>query len=489
MAATNRLSGRALDALLPPLAGAPGSRYAALARSIAALVLDGRIAPATRLPSERELAATLHLSRATVSAAYDTLRAEGFLTSRTGSGSVTALPPAAVVGNGSARWRPPPGSLRSTPVIRADAEDAIDLSNAAFTAPAELGDAVSRAAARLPLHAQGRGYEPMGIGDLRTLIAERYTARGAPTDPAQILVTNGALHGIDLVLRLLVHPGDRVLTELPSYSGLLDAIRANSARIVAVPVIPGGGWQVAGMVSALRQTSPRLAALMPDFHNPTGFLAPDADRSEFLQAARRAGTTVLVDESFVDLGFVAPATPAAALDPAVITVGSLSKPIWGGLRVGWIRAAAETIQRLAVVRAAIDMGQSILEQLVAVELMAHYPTITARRRAQVLPQRDALLAALAAQLPGWRTNVPDGGLSLWVELDAPLATPLSLRAGQYGVQVVAGSRFGVDGTMERFLRLPYALPPDRLEQAVDRLAMAWRDLDGSATGYSPLIVA
>ena len=494
MASITRLSGRALASLLPRLGEAPGPLYLGLARAITSLMLDGRIAPGTRLPSERELAASLALSRATVTTAYDTLRGEGILVSRTGSGSVMALPQRPA--GGDTRWRTPPRSGAGRPETNGigptdwgGETGLIDLSSATFPAPAQLIPAVAAAAERLPDLARGSGYEPRGLPALRAAIADRFTGRGLSTSPEQILVTNGALHGLDLVLRLMIGPGDRVLTELPTYSGLLDAVRASGARPVAVPVAPGGGWQLTPMLAALRQSTPTLAALIPDFHNPTGFQAPAEERREVLRAARRSGTTVLVDESFVELGFVEAETPTAALDASVITVGSLSKPVWGGVRVGWIRASTDLIQRLAVVRASIDMGQSILEQLVALELFTDLDEITTRRRAEVLPRRDYLLGALAERFPSWRCNRPDGGLSMWVELDAPLATPLAMRAAQYGLRIVAGSRFGIDGTMERFLRLPYALPVEDLERAIDRLAAAWNDLDVAATGYSPLIVA
>jgi DNA-binding transcriptional MocR family regulator len=501
VASITRLSGRALANLLPDLSDSPGPLHSALSHAITSLLLDARIAPGTRLPSERELAASLGLSRATVTTAYDSLRSEGILLSRTGSGSVAALPrnlrrPATEIRRltpllpAAATDSMRPESLRTASSRWDDDPSLIDLSCAIFPAPPELAPAINLATQELTKHLAGSGYEPRGLPSLRAAIADRFTARGVATTPDQILVTNGALHGIDLVLRLLVGPGDRVLTELPTYSGILDAVQASGARPIAVPVAPGGtGWQLAPMLAALRQSTPRLATLIPDFHNPTGFLVAEADRRELLRTARRTGTTVLVDESFVELGFVAPERPTAALDPSVITVGSLSKPVWGGLRVGWIRASADLIQRLVVLRASIDMGQSILEQLVAVEILTDLDAVAARRRAIVQPQRDALLAAIGRRFPTWRSTRPDGGLSLWVELDAPLATPLTMRAAQYGVRIVAGSRFGIDGTMERFLRLPYALPAPDLETAMDRLYAAWHDLDVSAAGYSPLIVA
>jgi DNA-binding transcriptional MocR family regulator len=109
--------------------------------------------------------------------------------------------------------------------------------------------------------------------------------------------------------------------------------------------------------------------------------------------------------------------------------------------------------------------------------------------AELMPQRDALVAALTRELPQWRTNLPQGGLSLWAELDAPLSTPLTLLAAQAGVVVVPGSRFGVDGTLERFLRLPFALASDRLDEAVRRLARAWALLDRSGLAARQLVVA
>lgn len=474
-----RISGRALAVLLPDLHHAPGPVYSALADGITALVLDGRIAPETRLPSERELAKHLALSRATITTAYDSLREGGFLVSRTGAGSFVTVPATArrVTSN---RWLPQAvGEI-----------DEIDLSCAALPAPpAELAEALTYAAAHLPALAAGPGYNPLGLPQLREAVAARFTARGLATMPEQILITNGALHGFDMLLRLIVGPGDRVLTELPTYPGALDALRANGARIVPVPVSAEHGWHVSEMQASLRQTSPRLAFLIPDFHNPTGMLVGERERREVLRVARHTGTTVVIDETFVELGFDGPRRPTATLDSSAVTLGSLSKPVWGGLRLGWIRASADLIRRLAVQRAATDLAGSILDQLVGIALLERLDDIAAMRREQLRGQRDALVAALGEHLPQWRVSVPNGGMSLWAELDAPLCTSLSLAAAQQGVQLVPGSRFGVDGTLERFLRIPFALPPEQLTEAVRRLALTWQRLDHSVAAARQLVVA
>ncbi|MDT4947650.1 MAG: hypothetical protein QOJ37_245 [Pseudonocardiales bacterium] len=480
MASLSRIGGRALADLLPDLRAMPGPVYSALSHAVSTLVLDGRIATETRLPSERELAVALRLSRATVTAAYDSLRADGFLASRTGSGSFVTVP---------AGSRPRP-SLSRWSTSNSEAPDVIDLSCAALPAPPDVvQEALAAAATQLAPYLLGDGYEPAGLPVLREAVAVRFTARGVPTRADQILITNGALHSLDLLLRLLIAPGDRVITELPTYPGALDAIRASSGRVVPVPMAPTGGWQVGQLQATLRQTAARLAYLTPDFHNPTGALVPESERRDVLRVARQTGTTVVVDESFIELGFSGSERPTAQIDATVITVGSLSKPVWGGLRIGWLRASRDLVHRLAALRTSIDMGGAVLDQVVAANLFDRIDEIATARVAELMPQRDALVAALTRELPQWRTNLPQGGLSLWAELDAPLSTPLTLLAAQAGVVVVPGSRFGVDGTLERFLRLPFALASDRLDEAVRRLARAWALLDRSGLAARQLVVA
>lgn len=476
MATTQRIGARALTALLPDLGQQAGPRYLALSAAISGLLLDGRIAPGVRLPSERDLATALQLSRSTATAGYERLAGEGLLIRRRGSGSYLRLPP-------DARVTGPGGRLNR----QAAGTAVLDLSIAALPAlPGLLEDAAGRAVQKLGGYTGDIGYQPYGIPALRQLVAQRYAERGVPTEPEQILITDGAQHGLDLLLRLGVSAGDRVITELPTYPGALEAIRGQGGRVVAAP-LSGEGWDAAALRNALLQSGARMAYLIPDFHNPTGGLVGDEQREAVLAAARRSGTTVLVDESFVELDLRDPAAGGAAsarsplamaaIDSAVVSIGSLSKPIWGGLRIGWIRAEQDAVSRLAILRTRSDMAGSVLDQLVACEVLAELDATAAIRRAELRAKRDVLLAELAAKLPDWRPSMPAGGLSTWVELDAPAATALTHLLEQRGVLLTPGSRFAVDGTLERFLRIPFSLPIPDLVDAVGIIATGWQQLD------------
>jgi DNA-binding transcriptional MocR family regulator len=443
--------------------------YMALAGAVRGLLTDGRLALGVRLPAERELAEALGISRTTVSAAYRELRETGHLSSRRGSGSWTTLPEGLRVA-ASGLWGP---SSYDEPGI-------IDLSCAAPPAPKELADAARAAADDLPAYLGNVGYWPCGLDVLRDAVAQRFTARGLPTRPEQILITNGTQHALDLVIRLLVHPGAPVLTESPTYPGALAALAGARARI-ATHGLGAAGWDAELLLDTLRQTRPRLAFLIPEFQNPTGHLMPVKLREQLPAVAHSAGADLVIDESFVDLPLDGKdgLPPVAAFDrhSRVLTIGGMSKPYWGGMRIGWIRAAAPLVQRLAAIRVGVDMASPVLDQLVAVRLLEQGPEVVGRRLGELAHGRDTLVRALAEHLPEWRVTVPAGGLTLWAELDAPVSSALARSAEARGVRLAPGPRFGLDGTLERFLRLPFTLPAEQLVDATERIAAARFDLD------------
>jgi DNA-binding transcriptional MocR family regulator len=470
---TSLVRGSQLARLLGHWHALPGRRrspdYAALAGAVRGLLADGRLPLGVRLPAERELAEALKVSRTTVTAAYRELRDSGHLTSRRGAGSWTTLPRGHRVAS-SGLWTP------------LDDMDMIDLGCAALAAPAELMPAARAATEDLPRYLDGAGYHPTGIVELREAIAQEYTERGLTTSAEQIMVTNGTQHALDLVLRLTVPAGAGVLVESPTYPNALAALSARRARIATHGLDAlGAGWDADLLLDAIRQTRPRLAYLIPEFQNPTGHLMPAELRERVVATAHASGTDLVVDESFVDLALdgtpMPPPTAVFDRHSRVVCIGGMSKPYWGGLRVGWVRASAPFVQRLAALRVGVDMASPVLDQLVAVHLLARADVIVPARQTQLAAQRDAVAAALREALPEWRFTLPSGGVTLWAELDGPISSALARAAEEVGVRLAPGPRFGVDGTLERFLRFPFTLPAAELIDAVKRLAAVRYDLD------------
>ncbi|SDJ86380.1 PLP-dependent aminotransferase family protein [Streptomyces indicus] len=461
----------------------PGTRrppaYRALADGVRTLVLEGRVPVAARLPAERELAQALNVSRTTVAAAYEALRTEGFLESRRGAGSWTAVP----AGNPlPARGLEPlpPEALGSM----------IDLGCAALPAPEPwLTRAVQGALEELPPYAHTHGDYPAGLPALRQMIADRYTERGIPTMPEQIMVTTGAMGAIDAICHLFTGRGERIAVESPSYANILQLMREAGARLVPVAMGEGlTGWDLERWRQVLRESAPRLAYVVADFHNPTGALPDDDQRRALVDAARSAGTVLVVDETMSELwlepGFEMP-RPVCAFDPAgssVITVGSASKAFWAGMRIGWVRAAPDVIRSLVAARAYADLGTPVVEQLAVNWLMSTggWQEAVALRRTQALENRDALVAAVRRELPEWTFEVPQGGLTLWVRAGGLSGSRLAEVGERVGVRVPSGPRFGVDGAFEGFVRLPFTVGGALAEEAAVRLAAAARLVEGGA---------
>ncbi|MET4682785.1 PLP-dependent aminotransferase family protein [Brevundimonas faecalis] len=444
--------------------------YRRLSEALKLMILDGRLSLNARLPGERRLAETLGVSRITVSAALDRLRGEGFVVSRIGSGSFTALPASPA----SRPIRPLDG-----PMQMADPPGVIDMATASMPADEQVHAAYARALEALPAHLPGHGYEPVGVEALRRVVADRYAAEGMATGPDRIVITAGAQNALALLLRAATRPGDVVVTEHPSYPHALDAMTRAALRVVPVAMTPSG-WDREGMIATIARVRPRLVYLIGAHHNPTGHVLSAEDEAAFAHAAERAGSLLVLDDTLRELWFDRPPPPPVDHGPHVMRLGSTSKPYWGGLRVGWLHADAAAAEAVVRRRPSLDLGAPVMEQLAAAVLMAGDPAPLVARRAALARQEAHLRARLAQVLPDWRTRRPQGGLSLWVELPRPEGTRLALAAPDHGVRVAPGARFGVGGAFERCLRLPYSRTEADLTQAVDRLAAAWRSLDRPA---------
>jgi len=450
----------------------PGPLHRKLSDAVRAAAESGRLPASERLPSERELAQRLAVSRSTVVTAYDTLRSEGLLVSRQGSG--TRIRPGAAI-------RPDPlESFRVSPVYRTliDArDDVISLACAIFPAHPLVAEAIREVVLEEgdKLLAQN-GYLPGGLPALREGLADMLSERGTPTAPDQVMVTTGAQQAVSLATLLLIRPGDSVIVEAPSFSGTLDAFRTRGAEVIPVPV-DDDGVDVRGVARAVAASRPAAIYVMPTYHNPTGALLAPNRRRDLAELVVEHGVPLIEDNALenapLDDEVVPPVAAYAPPDAPILTAGSFSKVAWGGLRVGWIRGPAPLIGRLSELKAMSDLGSPLLDQAVAARLVPQLDRLRSDQRT-MLNRNLALASGLLTELlPSWRWRRPRGGPSLWVELPCGTASAYSQVALRYGVEVIPGEQMSPTGGDQRHLRLPYTAEPPVLEETMRRLAQAW----------------
>lgn len=448
-------------------AGEPGTpKYAVLSGRLREVITDGRLPAGARMPSERELTVALGLSRTTVTRAYEQLRDQGYLRTRQGSGSVVHLP------------QVPGGRVDHLLAPAGTGETSIDLTTTASQATPWLRTAYQQAVQEVGAYLCGVGYYPSGLLVLREAVARRFADRGLPTTADQILITSGALSAVAIAVQALLSPGDRVVVESPTYPNVIATLRGIRARIVAHPLdhrAMGQEWDPEGLALLLRQTGARAAYLVPDFHNPTGALMDRRQRELVGAALTRARVVPVIDESPVELALddVPVPPPLAAFVSDSVTVGSVSKTYWSGLRIGWMRLPQARIREMALSRLRLDLGAPVLEQLVVAALMERHEQVIAERRMAYRGGRDLLLAGVREHLPTWQVVRPAGGLCLWCELPSARSTVLVAAASRHGVTLASGPNFAPQGGLDQWMRLPFTLPHDRLATVVPQLAAAW----------------
>jgi DNA-binding transcriptional MocR family regulator len=462
-----------LPGLLGSWAQGPGPLYQRLARAVAGAIARGELAPGTRLPPERLLARELSVSRSTTAAAYELLREQGLVVRRQGSGTrVAGTPPAS-----------PSARLDAAPVndvfrsILDPSPAVIDFAAAILPAlplvadelaaitPGELAEVVATS-----------GYFPAGLPALRQRIAEHCSAAGVPTTAGEVLVTTGAQQAISLVASLFVRPGDAVITEDPTYVGALDAFRAAGARLHGLPVGPHGvdPDQLDHLVGRVR---PALVYLVTTHQNPTGAVLSPARRRAVVEVAHRHRLPVVEDLVTSRLHLEPmPLLPWLAHHDdqgRVITVDSLGKDLWAGLRLGWVRAPTPLVTRLARAKATADLSSPLTTQLAGVRLLDRLPEAATQRSGQLRAGYEALTARLSAHLPGWTWDRPRGGPVLWVRLPEGSARDLLPVALRHGVNLATGPALSPSESHDDRLRLPLVTAPGLLDPVVERLAAAW----------------
>jgi GntR family transcriptional regulator/MocR family aminotransferase len=481
---------RAWTLALPIDRADPAPVVRQIARAIAAHVVAGRLPRGERLPGTRELSRVLGVHRNTVAGAYAELAAEGWIVAAPGKGSfvsgeIPAAPPrqarAAAAPATAARPgydlapSPPP------PDVPPRGRGFIDLEGGVpdlrLVPVAELARAYRRALRRPRILAY---QDPRGQPRLRAALAAMLrSTRGLDPDPERLLVTRGSQLALALAARALVRPGDAVGVEELGYPSAWEAFRAAGARLVPLP-IDGEGLRVDAVEPIVRRERLRAIYLTPHHQYPTTVTLPAGRRLALLRLAAAERVALVEDDFDCEFHYDGrPVLPLASNDPGgvVVYVGTLSKVLAPGLRVGYVHAPPATIAALAEHRRYLDrQGDAPLELAIA-ELLedGEIPQHVWRMRRLYGARRDALAAALRRELGEVLAfDVPPGGMALWCRVAAGVDVERwAEAAAAAGVPFDTGRRFAFDGRAVAALRLGFAAEPEKeLREGVRRIAGA-----------------
>ncbi len=425
-------------------------------------LIDAGLLPAgVQLPPQRVLAAAIGVSRGTVTAAYAALEGRGYLLAVRGSGS-------RVRSDRSQLHTRSGGRLFS---FTAAPADLIDLSTGALPGSRiALAAMAGSGAGTLDPYLTTDGYFPSGLPVLRQAIAEQLTRDGLPTVPQQVLVTAGAQQATWLAISSLVGAGDLVLFEEPTYRGALEVAREANAQLRGIPM--DGGGLVPEQVRAALKARPSLLYCQTGIHNPTGRTMGAAARRELAGIINEHGLVTIEDRCSADLTLhgpeVAPGLAPLVEEELMLSIGTASKLFWGGIRVGWIRASETRVVALTELLKAMQLGCSVVDQLIGAELIRC--TADARRE-----RREMLAASLVSaeeQLhevyPDWRWDPIDGGSGLWVDTGTD-ALALVEHGKRRGVKLIAGPSFSAHGGQRTRIRLPVWHEVAQLREGLERL--------------------
>jgi GntR family transcriptional regulator/MocR family aminotransferase len=472
-----------------------GPLFQRVAQAIAGDVRRGRLRPGARLPGTRALAASLGIDRDTATAAYRQLEAEGWIDVRPARGAFVAasipdaLPRrpadtaarAGVAERAGFRLEPVAGEGRDASPPR----DGLILSSGTPDLREFPAVAYARALRRVLRRRGGRllSYgDPRGEAGLRTALAEMLSARRAiAAGPDDVLVVRGSQMALDLVARSLVRAGDVVAVEALGYPPAWRAFAAAGARLVPVPV-DGEGLDVAALEVLVRRSPVRAVYVTPGHQYPTTVPLSAGRRIALLELARREGFAIVEDDYDHEFQYDSrPLAPLASADAAghVVYVGTLSKTLAPGLRLGYVVAPRDVLHRIVHVRTAVDRQGDAASEAAVAELFREGEAQRHVRRMQRLyrTRRDAFVRFLRRDLGhALELDVPSGGMAIWARVVARIAPEEWVRrARRHGVEIPSGRYFSFARESIPYVRLNYAgLRERELEDAVSRLARALR---------------
>lgn len=460
--------------------------YEAYAEEIAQSIRTGVMKLGDRLPSVRQASASRGVSPSTVFEAYYLLEARGLIRARERSGyfvlagAKTQLPEPGSPATEDAQSQPVDVSELVFDILEsAKARDVVPFGSA-FPSPLlfplpRLARSMASSVQAMDPWSSVDDISP-GNASLRRQIALRYLADGMHVHTDDIVITNGALEGLNLCLHAVTRPGDAVIVESPAFYGALQALESHGLRAIEVPVLPREGIDLGLLAAALERHQPKACWLMTNFQNPVGSLMPDQKKQALVELLATHGVPLIEDDVYGELYFGSRRPlPAKAWDKQglVLHSSSFSKCLAPGYRVGWTVPGRFTrdVARLKMTR---TLSASAPAQAALADYLAKggYDKHLRQLRHALSAQQGAMLEAVVRHFPkGTRATRPDGGYFLWIELAGGVdALELHRRALSLGISVAPGPMFSAQRAFRHFIRLNYGHPWDaRSEEAIATL--------------------
>jgi 2-aminoadipate transaminase len=466
--------------------------YLQLASSIRDRILEGSFGDAQKLPSTRDASESLGVHRATVVEAYRHLREQGWVRSGVGSGTYVVRrgeggPSDPSLPN-SSFWSSRMGDLpraESARALHAAPAGVIRLTSPTAD-PAGFPMPEFRAALEIVFEREGAGCldygPPDGYAPLRERIASRLSRQGVSVDPARVILVNGSQQGLELIMRLLVPQGRTLLIEEPTYNLALRAARALKLPVRGIP-LDEEGLRLDALDRALDDVAAGMLYTMPVFQNPTGLTLSRDRRSRLLKTAAEHGLPIVEDHFDAELDYRGDAPPpllAEGSPPNVVLLGTFSKILFPGLRVGWLVVPEPLIGPLSEMKVCADLSSGLLTQMALAEFcrMGALDDHLERIRKRNASRLQAMLAALDENMPkGSRWTRPSGGMTLWLWLPRGLdSETIADEALAGGVTVTPGTAFHSGGGGRDGLRLCYIREnEERIREGIRLLALTMRE--------------
>jgi DNA-binding transcriptional MocR family regulator len=483
--------------------GASVPVYQQISGQIRKMILSGILPVGFKLPSERRLADTLEINRSTVLSAYRELKADGFISSAAGKGTVVLpyetvemerkpsyeLPWRQLFSETASRVKEP---LLKDLMVMASRDGVISFA-AGITSPEVYpldffrscqSELLDEHAAQLFLHTPTEGIFP-----LRQSLAHMMGKRGIVASPEEIMVVSGSQQGLDLISRALIDPGDFVIVEEPTFFYALQLFKAAGARMMSIPV-DGEGMRVDLLEAALSRVRPKFIYTLPTFQNPSGSVMSPARRHRLLQLAYQYQIPILEDDPYSELIYEGEPIPSLkALDRYgyVIYLSTFSKLLFPGLRIGWMTAPVAVNRQFLYLKQTMDLhsnsiSQYMLDRFLRQNRLDEHIKVA---RLEYARRRDIMLEELSkspALDMSW--NKPAGGLYLWCRLGKAVdPVRLLAKATEYKVAYVSGDVFFAEKQSENYIRLNFTYPsPDMIRIGIQRLLKA---LEESVNTDSP----